>query len=130
MYLCDKGSVGMVFDNHVSDLFPEYWGSRRLIRFGGDRLRDFTPVAFTTQVFTFYAELVLKALDQACDLIAGLHYFLGGDRHPLVLPFLTLLDVVVGNFSSTITAWSLPTHNTGVFCGADNEGLLWDARLI
>lgn len=130
MYLCDKGSVGMVFDNHVSDVFPEYWSSRRLVRFGDDRLGDFTPVTLTTHVFTFYTEFILKALDQARDLKTRLHNLLSGDRHPLVLLFLTLLEVVVGNFSSAIAAWSLPTHNTGVFCGADNERLLWDARFI
>lgn len=77
-YLCDKGGIGMVFDSHVPDLFPECGSTRRLVGLRDDGLRDFTPVTLTAHVLTLDTELILKALDQACDLIARLHNLLSG----------------------------------------------------
>lgn len=77
-YLGDKGGIGMEFDCHVSYLLPECRSTRSLVGLGGDRCRDLTPVALTARVLTFDTELIFKALDQACDLIAGFHKLLRG----------------------------------------------------
>lgn len=120
----------MVFDRQVPDLLPEHWSTRGLVGLGNDGLGDFAPVALAAHVLTLDAELVLEALDQACDLEARLHNLLCSHRHPLVLPLLALLQVVVADFSSAVTARRLPADNTGVLCGADDERLLRDARFV
>lgn len=66
----------MVFDSHVPDLLPEDRWPRCLVRLRDDGLRDFTPVTLTTHVLTLYTELILEALDQACDLKFGLYNLL------------------------------------------------------
>lgn len=120
----------MVFDNHVSDLLPERRSTRRLLRLGDDRLRDLAPIALTAHVCALDAELVLKALDQALDLIVGLGNLLIRHRHPFVLLLLTFLKVVASDFSSTIAGWRLPADDTAVLGGTDDEGPLWDARFF
>lgn len=120
----------MVLDGHVSDLLPECRGTRSLFRLGNDRQRDLGPVTLTTNVLAFHTELVFKALNQACDFIAGLCKCLCGYRHPFVLLLLTFLKVVAGDFRSSITSWRFPADNTGVFGSTDNERLLRDSRFI
>lgn len=68
----------MVFDSHVPDLLPEHRRTRQLVGLRDDRLRDLTPVALTTHVLTLDAELILEALNQACDLVFGLRNLLRG----------------------------------------------------
>lgn len=130
MYLGHKGGIGVEFDCHIPDLFSERRSARRLFGLGNDGRRDFTPVTLTTNVLTLDSEFILKALNQASYFIVSLHNLLCGHRHPFVLLLLTFLQEVVGNFSSTITAWRLPTNNTGVFGGANDERLLGDSRFF
>lgn len=120
----------MVFDCHVSDLLSECRSTRSLFRLGNDWQRDLRPVALTANVLAFHTELVLKALNQARDFIAGLCKCLCCYRHPFVLLLLAFLKEVAGDFRSSIASWRLPANDTRVFGRTDNEWLLWDSRFI
>lgn len=121
----DKGSIALVLDAHVPQLFLE----GRSTNINGCGCNDgsglLAVVALSSKVLTLNAEDVLDALRQALNGQHRLFNFVCGHWSPfspfLLVLLVLLLKAVALDLGATIAEWRLPGNHAGVLGDSRNN---------